>query len=52
MGAADEIGRLEPGKLADIVIVTGDPLADITDLFAIEGVMLNGRYRTLEQLLR
>jgi len=25
----DKIGTLEPGKLADIVVVNGDPLADI-----------------------
>jgi imidazolonepropionase-like amidohydrolase len=25
----DKIGTLEPGKLADIVVINGDPLADI-----------------------
>ena len=29
---ADEIGTLEPGKLADLLIVDGDPLADISIL--------------------
>ena len=29
---ADQIGTLEPGKLADLLIVDGDPLADISIL--------------------
>ncbi len=29
LGWADRLGTLEPGKLADLVIVDGDPLADI-----------------------
>ena len=29
MHMADQVGTLEPGKLADLLIVDGDPLADI-----------------------
>jgi imidazolonepropionase-like amidohydrolase len=29
LGIADQVGTLQPGKLADIVAVPGDPLADI-----------------------
>ena len=32
LGMEDEIGTLEEGKLADILVVDGDPLADITVL--------------------
>lgn len=32
MGLGDQTGTLEPGKLADLVVVDGDPLADITVL--------------------
>lgn len=39
----DEIGTLEPGKIADIIIVDGDPLADISDLSRIEVVVQSGR---------
>lgn len=28
----NEIGKLEPGKLADIVVLEGDPLQDLTTL--------------------
>jgi hypothetical protein len=51
MGAADEVGSISAGKLADLVIVQGDPLKRITDLFDVHGVMLNGRYRPIDQLL-
>jgi imidazolonepropionase-like amidohydrolase len=29
MGRSDELGTVEPGKLADLLIVDGDVLADI-----------------------
>ena len=31
--------------------VTGDHLKEISDLYNVQGVMLNGRYRTLDELL-
>ena len=30
LGIADELGSIAPGKLAEIVVIDGDPLADIT----------------------
>jgi imidazolonepropionase-like amidohydrolase len=42
----EETGTIEPGKLADILIVDGDPLADIgilQELERIKMVMLEGR---------
>jgi imidazolonepropionase-like amidohydrolase len=38
-----DIGSLEPGKMADMVIVDGDPLADIANLGNIEIVIQSGR---------
>jgi imidazolonepropionase-like amidohydrolase/Tol biopolymer transport system component len=38
-----DIGSLEPGKLADLVILDADPLADIQNSDDIAKVMLNGR---------
>ena len=40
---SDEIGSLEPGKLADIVILDGDPLADVDDLLNIQVVVKGGQ---------
>ncbi|MAF83415.1 MAG: LpqB family beta-propeller domain-containing protein [Gammaproteobacteria bacterium] len=52
MGAADEVGRVAVGLLADLIIIDGDPLAKMTDLLQIEGVMMNGRYHGIETLLK
>jgi len=32
MGRANELGQIKPGFLADLLLVDGDPLADITRL--------------------
>ena len=42
LGMQKDIGTLEPGKLADIVAVKGDPLADITVLEHVDFVMKGG----------
>lgn len=42
LGADDQLGRLAPGLLADLVIVAGDPLADPLELGRVEMVMING----------
>jgi len=42
LGWEKEIGKLEPGYLADIVAVSGDPLADISALQNVSFVMKGG----------
>jgi imidazolonepropionase-like amidohydrolase len=42
LGWTDKLGTIEVGKLADIVAVPGDPLADITRLEQVRFVMKNG----------
>lgn len=42
LGRSADIGTLEPGKLADLVIVRGDPLADISALGSVETVIKGG----------
>jgi hypothetical protein len=37
-------GTVEPGKRADLVLLGADPLADIGNVRAIEGVILGGRH--------
>ena len=43
LGWQDRIGVIEPGKLADLVAVAGDPVADITELEHILFVMKGGQ---------
>ena len=43
LGLAKDLGTVEPGKLADLIIVDGDPLADITALRKIVLVVQSGR---------
>jgi imidazolonepropionase-like amidohydrolase len=44
MRMSDSIGTIEPGKLADLVVVDGDPLSDITlARTGVVGVVQDGR---------
>jgi imidazolonepropionase-like amidohydrolase len=42
LGWSDKMGTIEPGKWADIVAVSGDPLKDITELERVKFVMKGG----------
>jgi len=46
-----EAGTLEVGKLADVVLVEGDPRQDIAATFRVRQVIANGRPYTVEDLL-
>ncbi len=42
LGVEKEIGSLEPGKAADIIAVSGDPIRDVTVLKSVRFVMKDG----------
>ncbi|MEO8301597.1 MAG: amidohydrolase family protein [Rhizomicrobium sp.] len=46
-----DAGVIAPGKLADIVLVEGDPLLDIASTHKVRRVIANGRMFTIEDLL-
>jgi hypothetical protein len=51
-GREEEMGTIEEGRLADLVLLSADPLADIRNTRAIEGVVSKGVWWDREALDR
>jgi Tol biopolymer transport system component/imidazolonepropionase-like amidohydrolase len=51
LGAEETVGSIRKDRVADLLIVDGDPLSNIADLLNVKGVMRNGNYYRLEELL-
>jgi len=51
LGFEQQLGRVTPGAFADLVLVSGDPLANIADALKIVAVVHNGRFYSLINLL-
>jgi len=45
-GLESTLGTLETGKAADIIVIDGDPLADLDDLGRVEMTFIDGRLMT------
>ena len=43
LGKESNLGSIEKGKLADLVILNGDPASNIQNLHLIEAVIANGK---------
>lgn len=49
-GLSEEMGTVEEGRLADLVLLTGNPLADIANTRTVEAVVSKGELLTRETL--
>ena len=47
-----EVGTIGEGKIADLVILTANPLEQISNTRKIDGVILNGRYLSRPELTK
>lgn len=52
IGVSKDLGTIEQGKLADITIVSGDPLKNIKDALNVEIVFKNGIRYNIDDLLK
>jgi imidazolonepropionase-like amidohydrolase len=51
MRMGDALGTIEAGKLADLLVVQGDPLRDITNTHRVQRVMVRGQIYEAKALL-
>jgi len=49
-GLTKDLGTLEPGHLADLILTAGDPLKNINDAARVECVMKNGKLWSVAQI--
>jgi imidazolonepropionase-like amidohydrolase len=47
-----DAGTIEAGKLADLIVIEGDPLANVANAHRVKRVIANGRVFDLDQLLK
>lgn len=50
-GLSKDLGTIEPGKLADLIIVSGDPLRNINDTTRVQCVMKNGLLQSVGDIM-
>jgi Tol biopolymer transport system component len=51
LGLDRDLGTVEPGKLADFIVIDGDPLERLSDAREIRAIVLNGAWIEHDELL-
>lgn len=51
IGVEKDLGTLEIGKIADMVVIDGDPLNNIIDIFNVEATIKDGHIYTLDEMI-
>jgi imidazolonepropionase-like amidohydrolase len=51
-GRLEEFGTIEAGKRADLILIDGNPLADIRNVHRQSGVMVRGRWLPADEISR
>ncbi|MDB4870790.1 MAG: amidohydrolase [Gemmatimonadales bacterium] len=50
MGMSDSLGTVEAGKVADLVLLDANPLADVRNTRRVAGVVVDGRWQGRDEL--
>jgi imidazolonepropionase-like amidohydrolase len=51
MGIGADLGTIEPGKLADLTFIDGDPLQNVKDLGRVQRVIKDGNVYDVSSLV-
>ena len=52
LGRDRDLGTVEPGKLADLIVLRGNPLARISDIRTVERVLAGGSWVDVQRYRR
>jgi Tol biopolymer transport system component/imidazolonepropionase-like amidohydrolase len=50
-GVSKDLGTIAPGYLADMILVSGDPLTDIKDVTRVQCIMKNGAIHSVAEIM-
>ncbi len=50
LGHADDVGTITKGKIADLVLLTANPLDNVDNIFLQDGVILRGKWSSADEL--